>query len=127
MIDGAVRVTHQGFNEPASVKLATQAYRHEEDHIAKFLDERTILADVASVTKTSLFNAYRDWCIENGEKPITQNSLTREIKTRLAVTESESAGFKMLVGIDLMQIGASNNAKTITDLTGDEELEWWNK
>lgn len=127
MIDGAVRVTHQGFNEPASVKLATQAYRHEEDHIAKFLDERTILADVASVTKTSLFNAYRDWCIENGEKPITQNSLTREIKTRLAVTESESAGFKMLVGIDLMQIGSSNNAKTITDLTGDEELEWWNK
>ncbi|MFM5968484.1 MAG: phage/plasmid primase, P4 family [Micrococcales bacterium] len=125
MIEGAVRVTHQGFNEPVSVKMATQNYRHEEDHIAKFLDERTILASTASVTKTSLFNAYRDWCIDNGEKPITQNALTREVKTRLGVFESDSVGFKMLVGIDLMQIGSSNNAKTITDITGDEELEWW--
>lgn len=125
MIDGAVRVTHQGFNEPESVKIATQNYRHEEDHIAKFLDERTILADTASVTKVALFNAYRDWCIDNGEKPITQNSLTREIKTRMAVTESESAGFKMLVGIDLLQIGPTNNAKTISDITGEEEIEWW--
>lgn len=128
MIDGAVRVTHQGFNEPESVKMATQNYRHEEDHIAKFLDERTILADTASVTKTSLFNAYRDWCVDNGEKPITQNALTREVKTRLGVTESESAGFKMLVGIDLMQIGASNNTTSIKDILGEQEKsEWWNQ
>lgn len=128
MIDGAVRVTYQGFSEPESVKIATQAYRHEEDHIAKFLDERTILADTASVTKTSLFNAYREWCIDNGEKPITQNALTREIKTRLGVTESESAGFKMLVGVDLMQIGANNNTTSIKDILGEKEsTEWWNQ
>lgn len=128
MIDGAVRVTHEGFNEPASVKLATQAYRHEEDHIAKFLDERTLLADTASVTKVSLFNAYRDWCIENGEKPITQNSLVREVKTRMPITESESAGFKMLVGVDLLQIGAKNNASSVAALLGEEEeAEWWKR
>lgn len=129
MIDGAVRLTNQGFNEPESVKMSTQSYRHEEDHIAKFIDEKTILADGASVSKTAIFNAYRDWCAENGEKPITQNNLTREIKARLGVAESESAGFKMFIGVDLMQITSTNNKANINDLLGEmkEKDEYWNR
>ena len=127
MIDGAVRLTNQGFNEPESVKMATQSYRHEEDHIAKFIDEKTILADGASVTRVAIFNAYRDWCAENGEKPITQNNLTRELKARLGVAESESAGFKMFIGVDLLQITSSNNKANINDLLGEmrEKDDYW--
>jgi P4 family phage/plasmid primase-like protien len=127
MIDGAVRLTNQGFNEPESVKMATQSYRHEEDHIAKFIDEKTIIADGSSVSKTAIFNAYRDWCAENGEKPITQNNLTREIKARLGVAESESAGFKMFIGVDLMQITSTNNKANINDLLGEmrEKDDYW--
>lgn len=129
MIDGAVRLTNQGFKEPESVKMATQSYRHEEDHIAKFLDEKTILADNGSVTKMQLFNAYRDWCHENGEKPITQNSLAREIKGRLGVAESDSAGFRMFIGVELLQINSRNNASSIADLLGsvEEEKDDWYK
>ncbi len=129
MIDGAVRITNQGMTEPESIKLSTQSYRHEEDHIAKFLDEKTIIVDKASVTRVALFNAYRDWCSENGERPISQNSLTREIKARLGVAESMSAGFKMFVGLDLMQTGSFNNAEHVTDIVGDiskERDEYWN-
>ena len=127
MVDGAVRLTNQGFNEPESVKMATQSYRHEEDHIAKFIDEKTILADTASVTKTALFNAYRDWCIENGEKPISQNNLSREIKGRLGVSESESAGYRMFLGVDLLQIGGSNNERTIKEIfeSGQDKDVYW--
>jgi P4 family phage/plasmid primase-like protien len=127
MVDGAVRLTNQGFNEPESVKMATQSYRHEEDHIAKFIDEKTILADTASVTKTAIFNAYRDWCIENGEKPISQNNLSREIKGRLGVSESESAGYRMFLGVDLLQIGASNNERTISEIfnSGEDKDAYW--
>ncbi len=130
MIDGAVRITNQGFSEPESVKMATQSYRHEEDHIAKFIDERTILADTAAVTKTALFNAYRDWCAENGEKPITQNNLTREVKARLGVTESDSAGYKMFVGVDLMKVTADNNKSSVRDILGDyleDKDDYWNR
>jgi len=129
MIDGAVRLTNQGFKEPESVKLSTQSYRHEEDHIAKFLDEKTILADNGSVTKMQLFNAYRDWCYENGEKPITQNSLAREIKGRLGVAESDSAGFRMFIGVELLQINSRNNASSIASLLGsvEEEKDDWYK
>lgn len=125
MVEGAVRVTNQGFSEPESVRLSTQVYRHEEDHMAKFIDEKTILADNASVTKTMLFNAYRDWCAENGEKGLSQNSFAREIRARLGVYESESVGYKMFVGLELIQVTASNNRASIAEILGEDKDEYW--
>ena len=116
MVEGAVRITEQGLTEPDSVKLSTQEYRHEEDHIAKFIDEKILVADSASVTKTSVFNAYRDWCAENGEKPVPQNGFNREIKHRLGVTESTSVGYKMFVGIELLKIDSFNNEMSVMDI-----------
>lgn len=129
MIDGAVRLTNQGFNEPASVMMATQSYRHEEDHIAKFIDEKIIVADTASTTKTSLFNAYREWCIDNGERPISQNALNREIKGRLGVRESDSIGFKMFIGIDLLKITSNNQDASIREIMGidEDKDEYWKR
>ena len=104
MIDGAVRVTEQGFAEPESVKLATLEYRHEEDHIAKFIDERIVLASNGTATKTAVFNSYRDWCIENGEKPITQNALNREVRHRLNSQETTVGGARIFTGIELLNV-----------------------
>ena len=104
IIEGAVRVTTQGFNEPDSIKLSTLTYRHEEDHIAKFVDERIVMASTGTATKTSVFNAYRDWCIDNGEKYITQNALAREIRSRLNVGETDGAGIRMFTGIELVDL-----------------------
>lgn len=125
IVEGAVRVTNQGFTEPESVRLSTQVYRHEEDHMAKFIDERTIVADTGSVTKTMLFNAYRDWCNENGEKGMSQNSFAREIRARLGVYESESVGYKMFVGVELIQVTSSNNKSSIADILGEDKDEYW--
>jgi P4 family phage/plasmid primase-like protien len=129
MIEGAVRITDRGMSEPESIKIATQSYRHEEDHIAKFLDEKTIIADRASVTKVSLYQAYRDWCEENGERSITQNQLAREIKNRTPATESKTAGFNIFTGIDLLKIDSSNNTTTIEELIDivEDRGDWWNK
>lgn len=130
IVEGAVRITEHGMTEPASVKLSTQEYRHEEDHLAKFIDEKIIVADGASVTKTLVFNAYREWCQENGEKPVPQNNFNRELKSRLGVTESMSVGFKMFVGIELMKITSFNNVQTVNDLVdlasdGDDSDKYW--
>jgi P4 family phage/plasmid primase-like protien len=121
IVEGAVRITEFGMTEPDSVKIATQAYRHEEDHIAKFLDEKVILADNASVTKTAVYNAYRDWCGENGEKSVPQNNFNRELKSRLGVAESTSVGFKMFVGMDLLKIDSYNNEMSIRNMVGSVE------
>jgi P4 family phage/plasmid primase-like protien len=134
IVEGAVRITEQGMSEPDSVKLSTQEYRHEEDHLAKFIDEKIIVSDKSSVTKTSVFNSYRDWCSENGEKPVPQNNFNRELKSRLGVTESTSVGFKMFVGIDLLKIDSYNNEMTVRNMVdsledlaidGDDRDRYW--
>jgi P4 family phage/plasmid primase-like protien len=121
MVEGAVRVTTQGFTEPDSVKAATLTYRHEEDHIAKFVDERIVVAATGTATKTSVFNAYRNWCIDNGEKYITQNALAREIRSRLNVGETDGAGIRMFTGIELVDLGI--NTESMVDK--EEKDEYW--
>lgn len=118
MVEGAVRITEHGITEPDSIKRSTQSYRHEEDHLAKFLDEKVLLASGASVTKTAVYNSYREYCIENGEKSLPQNNFHREIKSRLGVTESTSIGFSMFVGMELLKIGSSNNAESVAKMIG---------
>lgn len=122
MVQGAVNITENGMSEPESVQIATQEYRHEEDHIAKFIDEKVLVADNVSVTKTSVFNSYRDWCGENGEKPVPQNGFNREIKHRLGVTESTSVGYKMFVGIELLKIDSYNNEMNVMDMMSGSTL-----
>jgi P4 family phage/plasmid primase-like protien len=127
MVDGAVRLTNQGFHEPDSVKMATQSYRHEEDHIAKFLDEKTIVADTASVTKVAMYNSYRDWCSENGEKPVTQNNLSREVRARLGVAESSNAGFRMFIGVELLKAAPPQEVSIseMFDIVNKDKDEYW--
>ncbi len=120
MIDGAVRVTNQGFSEPDSVKLSTLEYRHEEDHIAKFLDERVLVASNGTVTKTAIFNSYRDWCIDNGERPITQNALNREVRQRLNTQEITAGGARMFSGIELVSVAMSPERIVEDDREKDE-------
>jgi P4 family phage/plasmid primase-like protien len=120
MIDGAVRVTNAGFSEPDSVKLSTLEYRHEEDHIAKFLDERVLLASNGTVTKTAIFNSYRDWCIDNGERPITQNALNREVRQRLNTQEITAGGARMFSGIELVSVAMSPERIVEDDREKDE-------
>ena len=62
------------------------------------------MASTGTATKTSVFNAYRDWCIDNGEKYITQNALAREIRSRLNVGETDGAGIRMFTGIELVDL-----------------------
>jgi phage/plasmid-associated DNA primase len=78
-----------------------------------------------------LYNAYREWCAENGEKPVTQNSLSREVKGRLGVAESTSAGYKMFSGVELLKVDATNNKSSIKDILGyidsEDKDEYWKR
>ena len=123
MVDGAVRVTQQGFTEPESIKLATLEYRHEEDHISKFLTERIVEAATGTAVKSSVFNAYRDWCAENGEHPVAQNTLSRQIRSRINVGEKVIGGMRMFTGVELLNVQA-NLVKDIYDEQKEKDEYW---
>ena len=123
MIEGAVRVTQQGFSEPESIKLATLEYRYEEDHISKFVTERIIEVSSGTAVKSSVFNAYRDWCAENGESPVAQNTLTRQIRSRINVGEKVIGGLRMFTGIELINVQA-NLVKDVYQAEKERDEYW---
>ena len=123
IVEGAVRVTQQGFTEPESIKLATLEYRHEEDHISKFITERIVEAAEGTAVQSSVFNAYRDWCAENGEHPVAQNTLKRQIRSRINVGERIVGGMRMFTGIELLNVNTNLVGSMVQE--EKEKDEYW--
>jgi putative DNA primase/helicase len=73
-VDGCLAWQRDGLGEPEIIQEATKQYRSSEDVIGRFIDERCEMNDSASVTKKELYAAYRTWCDEGGEKPVTQKA-----------------------------------------------------
>ncbi len=79
MVRGAVRWASDGLGEPAEVRAATAAYREDEDHLGRYLDERRWSGRIAS---RDLYSDYSSWCEEQGERPLSQKTLGRELSGR---------------------------------------------
>ncbi|MFD7064392.1 phage/plasmid primase, P4 family [Streptomyces sp. NPDC059906] len=56
----------QGLNPPSVVRARTEEYRVDNDVLARFLAERTVTVQGASVPARKLFTAWSDWCHQSG-------------------------------------------------------------
>jgi putative DNA primase/helicase len=65
LVRGCLAWQELGLAIPASISLATEKYRDEEDRILHFLNERCILQPEVSVKASVLYEAYKAWCEEN--------------------------------------------------------------
>lgn len=62
-----------------AVDTATAAYRGEQDRLRDFLESCTAPAPGSTVPAGVLYQVYRTWCAENGERyPMTGNKFGRE-------------------------------------------------
>ncbi len=70
MIDGAVRYWRQGciLRVPESVRKHTQAYLDSNDWMYSFLEDKCELGAEYQERGGKLYEAYRDWCGETGER-----------------------------------------------------------
>ncbi|HHB90061.1 MAG TPA: hypothetical protein ENK60_01990 [Anaerolineae bacterium] len=89
----------QRLDPPDSVKLATEAYRRENDTVARFIEEACIVEDGARVRAQEIHNAYLAWCEEEGEKPIRKQDFAKKMKERFGYVRSK--GSRFYVGIRL--------------------------
>jgi len=66
------RITGQcpGLKIAEAVTRATSEYRSEMDVIGRFISERCIVGDYAMVGCAKLYETYKNWCSETGEKDI---------------------------------------------------------
>jgi putative DNA primase/helicase len=71
-----------GLEPPKAITDATAAYRRAMDVVGRFIDERCTLADYAKVDSTALYQAYVQWCDENGETALTQWKFAERLHER---------------------------------------------
>lgn len=65
-LSGLALLESEGFDEPQAVREATQAYAHESDKLALFLEECMERAPGVNTRTSEVYARYKRWCEENG-------------------------------------------------------------
>ncbi|HYN74560.1 MAG TPA: phage/plasmid primase, P4 family, partial [Candidatus Methanoperedens sp.] len=74
LLEGCRDWQKNGLGYPDEVRLATDAYRSEEDPLADFLSLDVLTGQGQKATAGDLYQAYRRRCERNGEDPIPQRT-----------------------------------------------------
>jgi P4 family phage/plasmid primase-like protien len=82
IVAGALEWHREGLRAPEEVRKATGEYRATMDLLAAFLREETAAKEGESTTATALYDAYKEWCVETGERPETQRRFGERLKER---------------------------------------------
>ncbi len=93
MIAGYMEYRRQGgTNPPPAVMAATEEYRADSDALGQFLAECTVPEPNARTSRKALYEAYSQWCENNGETVGTQTEFTQRIKERGGFREHKYNG-----------------------------------
>ena len=83
----------KGLDVPASLRLATDQYRREEDIVGRFVASRVVIDPKARAPLVgevgAVYTAYRGWAEEMGHRPYALPRFTREL-LRVANRASEA-------------------------------------
>lgn len=82
MVRGCLAYQKNGFKVPGVVRAAIDEYKNEEDTVGHFLSECVNARETAKVRAGELYKAYREWCEQNGHKPMSGNSFGKEMHSR---------------------------------------------
>ncbi|GAB2457687.1 phage/plasmid primase, P4 family [Xylanimonas ulmi] len=113
MIRGARDYLAHGLHTPAVVTSATDAYQHETDTVARFVEERCELGDPnaqhMTVTSAAVRAAYEAWCRVEGETPVSQKALVQQLIGRFAVRSARSNNSRYLSGMRLTDVSPDDD------------------
>ena len=82
----------EGLVTPESVVSATSDYRVDEDPLADFLDSYCVLETEASQPPAPLYQAYKNSCDSNGQKPLTPAWFSRVLVQKGIVRTNRASG-----------------------------------
>ena len=67
------------FSETSRTQAELRSYKAENSSVVSFVDECCVLAPTAEVLRQELYNAYTEYCNENGQKPFSQTRFNSEL------------------------------------------------
>ena len=79
LAEGYALYKREGLDKPDCIAQAVKAYLEEQDVFHMFVNEYYTRDDSGKVYAKSVYEQYRTWCQYNGEKPVSQVLLSREL------------------------------------------------
>jgi len=71
-----------GLQPPPEVTEATEAYRAEMDIVGLFVQDACVTDPKAVTPSKTLYEAFRDWCAENGHETLTPKQFGRRLSAK---------------------------------------------
>lgn len=99
-VRGCLEWQREGLRAPEEVRVATEAYRNDEDGLAQFLADCCRTGPSLRVKSADLYGAYTAWCERVGEHPVSQKKLGGQLTERGFIVR-KSGGTKIWTGLDL--------------------------
>jgi putative DNA primase/helicase len=82
LVKGCLLWRSAGLGMPEAVTQANASYRSDMDTLAGFMEDRCVVDKNATAAAGDLYNAYRHWCDNAGEKSVTKQSFGRTLAER---------------------------------------------
>ncbi|MDX2091219.1 MAG: phage/plasmid primase, P4 family [Kofleriaceae bacterium] len=121
-VRGCLAWQHGGLGAPSAVDKATAAYRDEQDHLGRFVEERCELAAGAFVATSDLFTAYTSWCTRTGETAWLRDNFKEGLLEHAAwnLHERRTKAARGIEGIRLRPVGTTvvTPVTLVTPVTG---------
>ncbi|WP_018254003.1 phage/plasmid primase, P4 family [Salinispora mooreana] len=118
---GTTQYHASGLQEPARVKAATAEYAHDQDSVAKFVQECCHLGGGEHVTiKTAkVREAYEQFCYAEGEAPVSAKALGAALEKRFKVLRLRTPAARLYGNLSLLiDDDASSDASSVRDEQG---------
>ena len=81
-VEGCLEWQDGGLMEPLEIRRATAEYKSEMDVIGAFLEEKCDEGEDYSVTNKELYSVFKRWCEDNGERELSQTTLSKRLVSR---------------------------------------------
>ena len=82
LVRGCLKWQEIGLQAPEKVRAATEEYKLEEDTIGQFILECCEVGPGLSARGSLLYDAYKTWATDNGDKPMSKNAFGQRMKKR---------------------------------------------
>ncbi|WP_244887488.1 DNA primase family protein [Leucobacter chromiiresistens] len=120
LIQGCVDYVANGVREPDSVRAATATYQQEEDHLARFIEDRCILGggEHARIQTSELRRVYDQWCRDENERELSGQSFGRQLRQKFDIDVAKSNGRRYYTGLMLAEHEAESDDQSQGGLFG---------
>jgi putative DNA primase/helicase len=94
MIEGCLQWQRDGLSLPVSMREDTEAYRHEQDVVGRFIDEEGLPGEEFTTPKKFTYECFKEWAEDAGEHYImTLVEFNEKMLSKFAEGRSKSGRF----------------------------------